>query len=717
MLRILRLPAILLVAWVMAEAQIVAEAQRLAENSGFQAAHEVYVGEVEIEALPEDWKDAANDRIERLRKRDVRIRVTDASGDPVVGATVKLMQTARAFPIGTVIGYPAFDAEPNYRDYILRHFNWAVHENEAKWYANEPQRDAVSYAQADAILDFAELNGIPMRGHTIFWAPERWQPGWVPGLDDVELEEEVEERLDDVVTHFRGRFRHWDVNNEMLHGSFFRDRLGDDVRKWMFDRTRAIDPEVGLFVNDYNVIAGPEADDYVQQIRGFLDRGFPIDGIGVQGHFRTVDPWAVQARLDKVAQLGLPVWVTELDVELADEHARADGLEAAMRTAFAHPSVEGVILWGFWAGSHWRGPEASLVNLDWSLNAAGERFEDLLAEWTTAEVRKTNSNGVARARVFHGLYRAEVGLAGYPDSAVIAEIVAGENEQTLNVRLDFQVDPDFSINAGHAGAWFNPATAGQGLFLDVQPADQFLFLGWFTYTDAGSARPSEQRWLTAQGHYSGRAATLGLFETLGGRFDDPRAVVTTPVGEVTLSFEDCEQGQLAYRIDGEDLQGAFPIVRVIPGSAGRCVERAGSAPRVADINAGMDGAWYDPDTPGQGFVVDAHPDPASDEAPFVFLSWFTYGKDSASGQRWLTAQGRFAGARAQLELYETTGGRFDDPAATTTVPVGTLDLDFSDCDNARFTYTLPAEDAAGEIDVTRVVPGGQSACEALGPAE
>lgn len=689
---------------------------------GPAAGVDLLVDDVEIVALPDDWQTAANTRIDELRKRDLRVRVSDANGAPVAGATVTLAQSARAFPIGTAIAWPAFDTVPEYREYVLDHFNWAVHENEAKWYANEAQRDVVTYAQADAILDFADLYGLPMRGHTIFWAPERWQPAWVPDLDDAELELEVEERLEDVVSHFQGRLRHWDVNNEMLHGSFFEDRLGPDIRRWMFERTRAIDPDVQLFVNDYNIISGTEADAYVQQIQGFLDQGVPLDGIGVQGHFRAVDPWAVQLRLDKLAPFGLPIWVTELDVELADEEARADGLEAVLRTAFGHPSVEGVTLWGFWAGAHWRGPDAALVNLDWSLTAAGRRFDELLAEWTSEETRQSNANGVARARVFHGTYRVEVAVPGHPETVAFAEVVPGGGEQALNLQLDYAVDDGFTINAGHAGAWYNPATAGQGLFIDVEPASRFLFLAWFTYTDDGSDHPREQRWLTAQGEYAGDTAMLDLHESLGGQFDDPQAVTTAAVGQVTLTFADCASGQLAYRIDGEELEGDFPITRVIPGSEATCAQLEAEQPQAVAINAGMDGAWYDPAAPGQGFFVDAHPDTQDDDSggdpggdsgdDFIFVSWFTFGDATASGQRWLTAQGGFADAVAEIEVHETTGGRFAAPGETVTVPAGTLRLSFDDCNSAVFSYSLPDAGAEGDIAVMRVVPGGGALCEA-----
>jgi hypothetical protein len=274
---------------------------------------------------------------------------------------------------------------------------------------------------------------------------------------------------------------------------------------------------------------------------------------------------------------------------------------------------------------------------------------------------------------------------------------------------------DFTINAGYAGAWFNPDTSGQGQFIDVEPETQFMFISWFTFTDAASDHPFEQRWFTAQGNYSGNTADLVLFETLGGQFDDSQMVTTTPVGKVTLRFSDCDHGQMAYSFDEEELQGQFPLIRVISGSGNVCEELSGNTTQAVDINAGMDGAWFDPNTSGQGYFIDAHPDPAGGNT--IFVSWFTYGDETASGQRWLTAQGSFEDSIAEIDIFETTGGSFDEPQPISTTKVGTMIIDFTDCSNAFLTYSLPADPAEGDIAITRVIAGSQALCEELAGME
>jgi Tol biopolymer transport system component len=268
-----------------------------------------------------------------------------------------------------------------------------------------------------------------------------------------------------------------------------------------------------------------------------------------------------------------------------------------------------------------------------------------------------------------------------------------------------------SINVGHAGAWYNPETPGQGLLIDVDPSEQSIFLAWFTFTDSASATPGEQHWYTAQGRYSGATADLPLYETLGGQFDGPRETSTVSVGRIGLTFSDCNQALFGYEIDADGRDNAMSLQRVIPGSAGVCEQKSTASPGTQSVNIGdgMDGAWVNQNRPGQGFLIDAYPNP--DGGNFIFVAWFTYGEGSASGQRWLTAQGAFAGPQADIPVYETTGGRFDDLLSTETHQIGTMAIDFSDCRNAWLSYSLDDNNLEGAEAITRLVPGGQALCE------
>jgi beta-glucanase (GH16 family) len=317
---------------------------------------------------------------------------------------------------------------------------------------------------------------------------------------------------------------------------------------------------------------------------------------------------------------------------------------------------------------------------------------------------------VAVGGSYPGIYTPSGITAAMPASMLVDYVRIYDNGYTeLGGSALDSIDP--VIDAGHAGAWFYPPTSGQGQFIDIDPESQFMFLGWFTYTPAESDSPNEQHWYTAQGHYVGDTAVLELHETLGGRFDNPQAVETVRVGEAVLSFDDCEAGIMYYRFDDDSREGAIPLERVIPGSGNLCTQLLGPAPEAVDINRGMDGGWFDPATSGQGFFFDVHTD--GEDERFIFAAWFTYGDDTASGQRWLTAQGSFEASVATIDVHETTGGSFDDPTAVETVKVGTMTIDFADCETAELTYSLDDAGLDGEIDIIRVVPGTQRLCEAL----
>jgi GH35 family endo-1,4-beta-xylanase len=292
------------------------------------------------------------------------------------------------------------------------YFDWAVFENELKWYHTEAQQGQLNYGDADSLLEFCDRHGAKVRGHCIFWSVEGDVQQWVKDLRGRDaLMDAVQSRLNGLVSRYAGRFPHYDVNNEMLHGHFFRDRLGDDIPALMFTEAARIDPAVDLFVNDYNVECGndPNAtpEKYVELIRSLQSGGAKVGGIGLQGHVSNPVGQVICDALDKLAATGVPIWFTELDVPEQDVGLRAQDLEVVLREAYAHPAVEGVVLWGFLQGTMWR-QNAWLVNSDGTVNEAGQMFVNLQKEWRTDVRGILDGDGNFKFRGFHGTYVVEV---------------------------------------------------------------------------------------------------------------------------------------------------------------------------------------------------------------------------------------------------------------------------------------------------------------------
>nr|ACF83995.1 unknown [Zea mays] len=313
-------------------------------------------------------------KTDKVRKRDVVLNFGSAASG-ISGASIRVMQMDSSFPFGTCINTNVIQ-NPGFVDFFAKHFDWAVFENELKWYHTEAQQGQLNYSDSDALLDFCDRYGKPVRGHCIFWAVANTVQQWVKNLDDDQLASAVRARLQSLLTRYAGRFPHYDVNNEMLHGSYYQDRLGDDINAFMFREAARLDPGATLFVNDYNVEGGsdPNAtpEKYIEQISALQQKGAAVGGIGLQGHVTNPVGEIICDALDKLATTDLPVWLTELDVSESDVDLRAEDLEVVLREAYAHPAVEGVIFWGCMQGHMWR-QDACLIDADGNVNDAGER--------------------------------------------------------------------------------------------------------------------------------------------------------------------------------------------------------------------------------------------------------------------------------------------------------------------------------------------------------
>ena len=464
-----------------------------------------YVDDMVVESTG-DWETDANQRIEQIRKTDIRITALSPTDIPLDNANVEIRQIRRHFAFGSAISQWRMDNDA-YLDFFKDHFQWAVMENASKWYGNEPTQGNVTYARADTIWDFCSANNITMRGHAIYWGVDQFVQDWIKALDNTALQQAVESRMDSVVNHFKGKFVHWDVNNEMLHGSFYADRLGESIRTWMFQAANAIDPECRLFVNDYSVVSGGQTNAYKAHIQALIDSGAPVGGIGVQCHMGggSISAIAVYDRLNMLADLGLPIWVTEYDFAAADEIARADALETFYRIAFSHPSVEGILMWGFWENSHWR-ENCHIVNADWTLNEAGRRYEALLTEWTTHDSAATDAAGNADFRPFYGTHEILLTHPRLPATVKTIQVNPGEGTYDFTLKCNGQglryeyyegnwtVLPDFdSLTAVDSGYTTNFGTDRAqrkeyfGLrftgFIDISAADNYAF---YTTSDDGS---------------------------------------------------------------------------------------------------------------------------------------------------------------------------------------------------------------------------------------
>jgi GH35 family endo-1,4-beta-xylanase len=365
-----------------------------------------------------------DESIAKVRKGELTVKAKK-------GAVVTVEQLKHEFWFGCAIndGFARASMSENdmkqYKEKFLENFNSAVTENAVKWLSMERQKGAVNYSNIDAILKFTDENNIPLRGHNLFWGIPKFVQPWIKEMNDDELRKTLQNRAETVTSHYKGRFAEYDLNNEMVHGNYYEDRLGPEITKLMAQWAHNGDPDAKLFLNDYDILTGVKLDDYMAQIRKFLKQGVPVAGIGVQGHLHsdTFDRAQLRRALDSLSIFKLPIRITEFNMPgqrskyhvenirtmtPQEEELKAKEIVDYYKICFAHPAVEGILMWGFWEGANWI-PVSSLYKRDWTPTPAAEAYKNLIfKEWWTNVTGVTGKNGLYSTPAFYGKYRVTV---------------------------------------------------------------------------------------------------------------------------------------------------------------------------------------------------------------------------------------------------------------------------------------------------------------------
>ncbi|MFI0818193.1 endo-1,4-beta-xylanase [Streptomyces sp. NPDC021098] len=254
-----------------------------------------------------------------------------------------------------------------YADIAGSQFNSITPGNEMKWESVEPSRGSYNWSGADAVVGFAEAHDMRVRGHTLVWHSQL--PGWLTNGSWTadQLRTLMTDHITTEVGRYKGRITHWDVVNEPFNedGTFrqslFYTKLGQSYIADALRAARAADPDAKLYLNDYNTDGlGAKSDGMYNLVKSLKAQGVPIDGVGFQGHLILGQvPSTMRANLQRFADLGVDVAVTELDIRMtlpatdaklaqqkADFRAVTDACVAVSR-------CRGVTVWGFTDSDSW----------------------------------------------------------------------------------------------------------------------------------------------------------------------------------------------------------------------------------------------------------------------------------------------------------------------------------------------------------------------------
>ena len=307
--------------------------------------------------------------------------------EPAASLHALAQRTGRRFGSAYAYGEPGQDraslANPAYAAIIERECGILVPENELKWQWTRPSASAYDFKQFDAMVAQARARAMPLRGHTLFWAPQKWYPEWLVKHDFGAQPAKAAEAL--LVEHVRTVCRRYgtaiysyDVVNEAVEPETgaIRDTVvtralgGEAFLDLMFHTAKAEAPHAELVYNDYmSWERGTEDETHIagvlKLLEGFRKRGTPVDALGIQSHIRLLKPLSVaeivresegpwRRFLDEVVGMGYRLVITEFDVndqKAPDDIAVRDRMVADYAGAyldlmFSYPQLRDVLAWG-----------------------------------------------------------------------------------------------------------------------------------------------------------------------------------------------------------------------------------------------------------------------------------------------------------------------------------------------------------------------------------
>ncbi|MGW7268481.1 endo-1,4-beta-xylanase [Streptomyces sp. NPDC054842] len=290
------------------------------------------------------------------------------SGTAHAATTLGSAAAAQGRYFGTAVA-AGHVGESAYAATLDREFTSVTPENEMKWDAVEPNRNAFSFGQADQIVGHAQSKGMKIRGHTLVWHSQL--PGWVGALGASDLRTAMNNHITQVMQHYKGKIHSWDVVNEAFQdggsgarrSSPFQDKLGNGFIEEAFRTARAADPAAKLCYNDYNTDGvNAKSDAVYAMVKDFKARGVPIDCVGFQSHFNSASPVPsdYRANLQRFADLGVDVQITELDIE-GSGSAQATSYGNVVKACLGVARCTGITVWGITDKYSWRSSGTPLL--------------------------------------------------------------------------------------------------------------------------------------------------------------------------------------------------------------------------------------------------------------------------------------------------------------------------------------------------------------------
>lgn len=226
-------------------------------------------------------------------------------------------------------------------------------ENGGKWGSVERTRDVYNWSGIDASYNYAKQHNIPFKQHTFVWGSQ--YPTWIDNLSPSEQAGEIEEWIRDFCNRYPD-VQMIDVVNEATPGhapaNYARRAFGNDWIIKSFQLAHKYCPSATLILNDYNVLSW-NTDEFIAMAKPAVQAGV-VDAIGLQSHgLENFSVSQLQTNLNKIAALGLPIYISEYDVAKSNDQEQLNVMKQQFPLFYNSDAVAGITLWGYVVGRTW----------------------------------------------------------------------------------------------------------------------------------------------------------------------------------------------------------------------------------------------------------------------------------------------------------------------------------------------------------------------------
>jgi len=287
------------------------------------------------------------------------INVTDEDYPPRSGERLKTLAAARSIAVGYALSENFYHRPDGalYADIASAEFNLVTPEGSMKMRVINPLPGRYDFAGTDNLVTFANSQGMQIHGHPLVW--HRVLPEWLLQAPKENLQGHMQEHIHRLMSRYKADINLWDVVNEPigdnggLRDSIWFQAMGEAYIDIALRQARATAPEATLLINEFDVaVPGPKADSFFELLSRLKSDEVPLDGVGLQLHvFASFDQFAeVRATFQRIADLDLDIYITELDVALTDGASnaqQADVFRELVSACIEQVRCRAIQTWGF----------------------------------------------------------------------------------------------------------------------------------------------------------------------------------------------------------------------------------------------------------------------------------------------------------------------------------------------------------------------------------